>query len=174
LPATDAFALKVRSAIEDRFDEYDRDSAHAKKIFRHLQPNAKRSTRKPAARKPAARSRTRRNPDWASLTDAELNAELGRMDDAIEALEAKWDLYQHGYSAGLRKEAPKVQAEIMKMFEARAPIEEERNLRAAARRRGALANDFASAGRAGDTQSARTALLEYKSYLPRRNGGRGR
>ena len=59
-PATDSYALKVRSAIEDRFDEYDRDSAHAKKIFRHLQPNAKRSTRKPAARKSTARKPARK------------------------------------------------------------------------------------------------------------------
>jgi hypothetical protein len=55
-----AFARRVRAAVKARLDEYDSDSAHAKKIFRHL-TKKKPATRKPAARKSTARSRTRRN-----------------------------------------------------------------------------------------------------------------
>ena len=125
----------------------------------------------PRRRKTTTRRNTRRNPDWASLTDAELNAELDRVDGMISALEAKRASYQYGYSADLRKEVPKVNAEIMEMFKVRAPIEEERNMRAAARRRKAAAGDFATAARAGDMQSAYTAFVDFERYSPRRNTG---
>lgn len=55
-----AFASRVRTAVKARLDEYDSDSKHAEKIFRHLHPKAKRSTRKPAARKSTARKPARK------------------------------------------------------------------------------------------------------------------
>jgi hypothetical protein len=61
-PATDAFALKVRAALEDAMDKADGISRRKKPagVSASGKPS-KRSTRKPAARKSTARSRTRRN-----------------------------------------------------------------------------------------------------------------
>jgi hypothetical protein len=53
-----AFARRVRTATKARLDEHDRDSAHAAKIFRHLQPKA---GRKPAVKK-AKKTASRRKP----------------------------------------------------------------------------------------------------------------